>query len=43
MLNGMTTRSPTETSATSGPTSSTIPIDSCPRTSPASRNGDITS
>lgn len=37
MLNGTTTRSPGDTEVTSGPVSSTIPIGSCPRMSPASR------
>ena len=36
MLNGSTTRSPGLTLVTSEPTSSTIPIGSCPRMSPSS-------
>ena len=39
MLNGTTTRSPGAMPVTSAPTSSTMPIGSCPRMSPASRNG----
>src|SRR3712207_747897 len=41
MQNGITTRSPTFTFdlSTSGPTSSTTPIGSCPRTSPGFING----
>jgi hypothetical protein len=38
-LNGTTTRSPTLRSFTPGPTSSTMPIDSWPMTSPAFMNG----
>src|SRR4051795_9808571 len=38
-LNGTTTRSPTCRLVTALPTSSTIPIGSCPTTSPASMNG----
>ena len=36
--NGITTRSPTASRDTSEPTSSTIPIGSCPRMSPACMN-----
>ena len=43
MLNGTTTRSPGFTCETSEPTSSTIPIGSCPSTSPRARNGPSTS
>ena len=43
MLNGITTRSPGLMCVTSGPTSSTIPIGSCPRMSPGARNGPRTS
>jgi hypothetical protein len=41
--NGMTTRSPGFRFVTPGPTSSTMPIGSCPRISPASRKPIITS
>jgi hypothetical protein len=36
---GMTTRSPGESSVTPEPTSSTMPIDSCPRIEPSSMSG----
>src|SRR5215204_2735946 len=39
MLNGITTRSPGLICFTSEPTSSTMPIGSCPRMSPSSMNG----
>src|SRR5687768_5112488 len=42
MLNGITTRSPGLMCSTAGPTSSTMPIGSWPRTSPSSRNGPRT-
>ncbi len=42
MLNGSTTRSPGAMFVISGPTSSTIPIGSCPRMSPSSINGPST-
>ena len=41
--NGMTTRSPAARSLTPSPTSSTMPIGSCPRMSPSSMKGPITS
>src|SRR4051794_35983622 len=41
--NGTTTRSPGAISVTSLPTSSTVPIGSCPSTSPSPMNGPITS
>ncbi|MEY9484877.1 hypothetical protein RKD26_000671 [Streptomyces calvus] len=41
--NGTTTRSPTWRSGTAAPTSSTIPIGSCPRMSPGVMNGVRTS
>ena len=43
MLNGTTTRSPGLSRVTPGPTSSTMPIGSCPRTSPGFRYGPSTS
>src|SRR3954454_9964812 len=43
MLNGITTRSPGLICVTSEPTSSTMPIGSCPRMSPSSMYGPSTS
>ena len=42
MLKGTTTRSPGRMCVTPAPTSSTIPMGSCPSTSPASRNAPST-
>src|SRR5439155_905701 len=43
MLNGTTTRSPSRRFVIAGPTSSTMPIGSCPRMSPSVMNGPSTS